>query len=268
MEDIVYLIGEIVPNIDLIPEVYYNALNPYHYHYDNLPLRNILTRISLVNSTVDVSYNILRESIGTQGTLSNRLNQSINQNGSLKSQAIDQALHNIGSHADGEYLGVEYVRMKRSESEKLELIADNATDLKLIIPNNSSTVLFNSGTVEFQNSTGITWTITAGNKVKANLGFSNTAIHNHHYEITPIHNGDYKTYQTTSVSTPYISGTLRVYINGIRINSQSHVYVPVGSSRTLTLMKLTPNNTQGTFILSTAITSLDTIKIDFDTAYV
>src|SRR5476649_580731 len=100
-----------MPDIDLIPEVLHQSLDPYHWYYDNLPLQNILDRISLVNYAVDNAEDILRKSVGTQGTLANRLAQSINDDGTLKTAAIDDALHNIESHSDN---GT-YVRMLLAE---------------------------------------------------------------------------------------------------------------------------------------------------------
>lgn len=227
-----------------------------------------MTRISLVNSTVDVAYGILRDSVGTQGTLDNRLAQSSNEDGSLKAAAIDEALHNIGSHEDGMYLGVEYVRMLKAESDKLELIADSATDVKLQSPDgNGGDVLFDSGTVELEDSIGITWSVSGGNKVKANLAFPAAAAHAHYYDLTPV-TSNYKDYTTTSVSTPFIDGSLRVHINGIRLSAVDSVYVPLGVSRTLTLMKFSTTAASGLFSLSAMITSLDIIKIDFDISYV
>lgn len=255
-----------MPQIELIPEVLYNPLNPYHYYYDNLPLKNILTRVSLVNDTVDIAYGILSSAIGTQGTLSNRLAQSIHPDGSLIASAVDEAEHNIGYHTDG--MGpdnVSYVRMKASESAKLALVASNATNLALLV-DASSPVLFDAGTVEFLSSPGLTWSVTSGNKVSLDLAFPAAAAHNHYYDVTPV-TSDYKNYKTTTVSTPCITGSLRVYVNGIRLSANTSVYVPLGVSRTLTLLTFTPSESSGTFVLSSAITASDIITIDFDISY-
>jgi hypothetical protein len=256
-----------VPQIDLIPEVLYNPLNPYHYYYDNLPLKNILTRVSLVNDTVDIAYGILTSAIGTQGTLSNRLAQSINPDGSLVAFAVDNAEHNIGYHSDG--IGpdsVAYVRMKASESAKLALVSDNATDLKVLV-DAGSPVLFDSGTLEFVSTPGLTWTVASGNKLSLSLSFPVASAHTHYYDLSPI-SSNYINYKTTTVSTPCIPGSLRVSVNGIRLSASTSLYVPVGASRTLTLLTYTPSESSGTFALSSAITAADVIRIDFDTSFV
>ena len=78
-----------MPRIELIPEVKYNPLDPIHHYYDNLPLENILRRINLINLALDDVILQMRDAIGTQGSLANRLNQSIESDGSLKKQAIN-----------------------------------------------------------------------------------------------------------------------------------------------------------------------------------
>jgi hypothetical protein len=95
-----------MPNINSIMPVLHDGNQPYHVHYDNLPLKNILTRIDLVNAQVDINSQILRGSSGSSGSLNNRLAVSLENNGKLKSSSVDQSLHNIGAHLDGEYEGI------------------------------------------------------------------------------------------------------------------------------------------------------------------
>jgi hypothetical protein len=257
-----------VPQIDLIPEVTYGPLDPYHYLFDNMPLKNILTRISLVNDAVDIATDILRASVGTQGSLDARLNVSLNPNGTIKTAAVDTSLHNIGYHADG--VGpdsIEYVRMKKDESDKLVQIADGATNLKFQIDTISTTVLFDTGIVEIENTPGISWTVSGGNIVKANLGFPVASAHKHNYDVEPA-SSDYLNYQNSTVATPCVAGTLRVYVNGYRLTTSDTFLVPIGTTPTPTLLSFTPNETAGTFVLSTAISSADIIRVDFDTAFI
>ena len=44
-----------MPNIYTIPEVYYTGLMPYRHEFDNMPLRNILGRQTIINNAVDLS---------------------------------------------------------------------------------------------------------------------------------------------------------------------------------------------------------------------
>jgi hypothetical protein len=97
--------------------------------------------------------------------------------------------------------------------------------------------------------------------------------HSHNYNLTPVHANivtpDYINYKTTSVSTVYVENSLRVYINGVRLNEDDLVYVPsAAASPTFTQLKFTENFSAGTFALSGAITAADVIKIDFDISLV
>jgi hypothetical protein len=254
-----------MPQIDLIPVPLYNALDPYHVDYDNLPLKALITRMQLVNSAVDISADILRSAVGSQGTLSNRLAQSIADDGSLKPEAVDGTLHAIGAHTDGKYDGVEYVRMLLSDRQKLTGIAEDATDLVLEVETPSAITTFDAGIVRLIPSDGITWSVTAPNKVKPNLTFPTSAAHRHYYNVTPQYAGtpDFKHYKTGYPN--YVAKSLRVYINGVRIFDDDEIYVP-GSlvSSAWKLNKFTGDYTTGLFVLDTALTTQDVIRVDFD----
>lgn len=266
-------------NIDSIQPVYYDAEYPYYVYYDNLPLRNIVTRQELINSAVENQRKILTDAIGTQGTLSNRLNRSLDADGALKTTAVDDSWHNIAYHTDGSYDDgvsiINYVRMKNEERAKLSLIADAATSLALQVETPSTIVLFEDETVELIASSTIAWSVVAPNQIKADLTFATTSIHNHYYDLVPVHYNtvtpDYQTYKVNSLASPYKDGSLRVYINGIRLTADTtaaphYVYVPSasGPSEDWTLMTFTPDSTNGLFTLNRAITVSDVIRIDFD----
>ena len=72
-----------MPRIELIPEVLYQPQDPYHWEVDYVPLKNMLRRQNLINLSVDNILEQIRDAIGTQGSLSNRLNQSIEEDGTL-----------------------------------------------------------------------------------------------------------------------------------------------------------------------------------------
>src|SRR5262252_10425004 len=114
-----------MPELDLIPVPLYNALQPYHVNFDNLPLQALITRIGVVNDAVDIVSRDIQNSVGSQPTLWQRLAMSQNDNGSLKASAVDAAMHHIGYHADGPGPdGISYVRMQQAERDKLALMAD------------------------------------------------------------------------------------------------------------------------------------------------
>lgn len=258
-----------MPQIDLVPVPLYQALQPYHVDYDNLPLKALISRMQLINSAVDINANILRNSVGTQGSLDNRLNQSIAPDGSLKKQAVDDTVHSIGAHEDGQYLGVDYVRMLLSERQKLNLIADEAKNIVMEFETPSNITTFGDGPVQFIPSTGVTWETLPPNKVKANLTFPISAAHKHYYSVVPQYDGlpDFIHYKTGYPN--YIADSLRVFINGVRIFEDDEVYVPGPLvSSPWTLNKFTGDYTTGQFVLDTAITAQDVIRVDFDVSLV
>lgn len=271
-----------MPDISKIPEVLYQGLQPYHVHYDNLPLTNILTRIDLVNNQVNINSDILRGANGTVGSLNNRLSVGINDNGTLKYSAVNNALHNIGYHTDGEYDGVEYVRMKSEERDKLSLIDSEANKLYIEIEDSvpmsaissisytPSYVTVSTGTLRFKSTDTVKFDFESPDVIKARSVFPISSAHQHHYGLKPAHqtpsSPDYQNFKTTSVNTPFMSGTLRVYVNGIRILDTTPTLVPAYSdisTWTETFIS-SSNELNGNFTLNRALSSNDLIIIDFD----
>lgn len=261
-----------MPRIELIPEVLYGPLDPIHWEIDNLPLKSILRRQNLINLSLDNVLAQMREAIGTQGSLSNRLNQSINDDGSLKSSAVDHTMHSIEQHSDSDL----YVRMTREESEKLANISEEANNVGLeIFTDDDNFIQFNNGLLKIKPSTTIVPSFEAPDVVRFNISFPSEAAHQHYYGLVPIDlNGvdpDLKNFKVanTELSTAFIEGSLRVYVNGVRIFEDVEVYVP-GSmvDNAWTLMSFTSDSTNGTFELSSALSADDVIRIDFDKALI
>mgnify|MGYP003351189395 FL=1 len=273
-----------MPDLNGLPVPQYNAGQPYHWEYDNIPLQTLADRDNLINAAVDTHQEILRNCAGTVGTLANRLSQSIQDDGNLKSTAVDQSLHNIAEHSDGsktvtgteltdyQALGypsisnpVPFVRMLEAERDKLSLVADEATKLLIDVNTPSTIYTFGDGvdTLNLAESSSIGWTFEAPNTVKPEIKFSTAFAHRHYYALEPV-TSDYITFGVNGVYTPYQEDSLRVYINGIRLDSTYTVYVPNSDVTAWTANKFTPNHLAGTFVLQTAITSNDIIKVDFD----
>ena len=259
-----------MPRIELIPEVYYNPQDPYHWEVDNLPLKNIIRRQNLINLSVDNVLEQIRDAIGTQGSMANRLNQSINQDGSLKTEAIDAAMHSIAEHTDTE----DFVRMTKAQSDKLDLISDEATNLSIQIDTDgTSFVLFDAGVIEIQASSSVTPIVTAPNILTFELGFPVAAAHQHYYGSTPVHTDlldpDYINYTVDSGPSAFVEGSLRVFVNGVRIFEDQEVYAPGPlADDPWTLLSFTPDPINGAFALSSAISEDDIIKIDYDILFV
>ena len=279
-----------MPDLSQIPVPLYTADQPYHWEYDNLPLQALSDRDAMINNQVDILSALILDSSGTQGTLSNRLAQSLDVNGNLIPAAIDEALHNIGKHTDGTVtvggtelsgyveLGfpdltnpVQFVRMLKSERDKLATVSTNATNLVLNVETISNIVAFDAGTIELAQSTSIHWEVTAPNIITPVLAVSTDFAHRHYYDMTPVMTPtadtipvNYKLFKVTSMATPYIQGSLRVFVNGVRLSSQFSVYYPSNPVSTWTLNTYTENYASGLFTLATPILETDIIQIDFD----
>jgi len=275
-----------MPDLNALPVPQYNSAQPYHWEYDNLPLKTLANRDELINGVVDTHSEILRNCAGTVGTLANRLNQSVEEDGNLKTTAVDDTSHNIAKHEDGSktvsgselsdynnlgYIGVvnpvPFVRMLEAERDKLSLVADEATNIVINVNTPSLIYTFGDGinTLDLIESDSIGWTFEGPNSVKPEIKFSIAFAHRHYYNLDPI-TSDYQNYQVNMVSTPYMEDSLRVYINGVRLNSVYNVYVPNSDVTSWIANRFTPDHLTGTFTLLTAITSSDIITIDFDVA--
>lgn len=262
-----------MPNIDLISVPKYQASQPYHFSYDNLPLDALVQREDLINSAVDINSEILRQTIGTAGSLAARLNQSLEDNGDLKVSAVNNTMHNIGYHTDGAYDGVDYVRMLLSERQKLALVDDNATSLSFGVQEPSNITYISEGTVTVVPSTTIEWTLLPEQKLRADVTVGLTNAHMHYDNITPISlnpSPDYINY-LTGLPTAFTEDSLKVYINGVRIFSDATIYVPTTDPlSSWQLNSFTPiddplsSNYLKGFSLLNAITASDTIRIDFE----
>lgn len=268
------------------PVPQYDAGQPYHVSFDNVPLKALADRDVAINGEVENIAANVRDAQGTQGTLANRLNQSINQDGSIKSVAIDNAMHNIADHADGsrtltdeeidviEALGypvvnpVGFVRMIDREREKLAGVAEGATSFFLVIESVSEAVTFDDGPVTIEDSDTVTWQPLSDNRIKAHMAFPAAAAHRHYYDVEPI-TDDYESFSTTTVNTPFVEDTLRVYVNGSRLSATASVYVPGPTpSDGWTTNSFTADPDAGTFTLANAVTEDDVVRIDFDTSLV
>lgn len=241
-----------MPNLDSVPITKYQPLHPYHHFFDNLPIEDIETQIFVVNSQVDNNQNQIENSIGSTGSLAGRLNKSLEDSGALKATAIDDALHSIGEHLDAGG----FVRMTDAEQAKLSLVDSSATNLSIELDTISTTLVWPdvSTTFRLADSDTIEWRIDSG-QVFADTTFAKSLITIPSYDITPISTGGVN-YKTTSVSTAYKAGTLRVYINGLRLTETGPTIGGFYYAET------TPAS--GTFALNKVVDGSDILRIDFD----
>lgn len=275
-----------MPDLSKYPVPAYEAGQPYHWTYDNIPIDGLAKRDEVINDEVEKHAEILISAAGSVGTLAARIEQSIDEDGSLKTAAIDEALHNIAEHTDGnktvseddlEYYNetleysvsnpVDFVRMLQAERDKLALVANEATDIIFQVETPDDTIEITSGTIKLAPSTYVQWDLTPGTPVIVKP----IILSPRYYDVTPVpgdsETPDYQNYKVTSESTAFIDGSLRVYINGVRITTDVEIYVPGPLPEdTWTLNKVTPDADGGTFALSNAITEDDVIRIDFEVA--
>ena len=263
-----------MPRIELISVPLYSPNDPYFWEVDNLPLVNLMRRQNLINMALDNVIAQVRDAQGNQGTFNNRLNQSIGQDGSLKKSAVDEALHSIESHTDSD----SYVKMKKEESDKLYWMAEQATSLYLTVVTDNAEVNYSDGQLRLVPSSTITFSVNGegqDQQMQFDMVFPAEAAHQHLYNQPAIPadlvNPDYQNYKANSESIPYMEGTLRVYVNGVRINpydpnnpDYGAVYVP-GFLVTdpWTLMQFTPSD-DGTFQLSSPVSADDVVVVDYD----
>ena len=130
----------------------------------------------------------------------------------------------------------------------------------------SQIILINDGSIELQNSDTIEWSFTAPNIIKPVINFSIDFVHRHYYDVEPV-TVDYLNYSVNVLSTPYMEGSLRVYINGSRLTENSEIYVSGYTPESDNIsIGFTSDYENGTFFLTNAITDDDIIRIDFDIA--
>lgn len=245
----------------------YEPDQPYYYTFDNTPIDALIQRDDIINNQVDINTALLEQAGGTAGTLPTRLNQSMDTTGALKATAINVAEHNIGYHTDGAGAdSIQYVRMKLSERDKLTTVSEYATSFGMKVQLPSTIVPYDSDFVTFAPSPTITWSVGTGQVVSANV-VAQPDGHIHYDNITPVDANptpDYLNYET-GIASPFLSGSLCVYINGVRIFDGGRT-VKVPSTNPLTTWNsngFTVNPDLMSFVLNTAITASDVIVIDF-----
>jgi hypothetical protein len=243
----------------------YEPNQPYYYTFDNTPIDSLIQRDDIINSQVDLNTEILKQAGGEVGTLPAFLAQFASPTGALLPLAINTALHNIGYHTDGTGPdSLEYVRMLQSERDKLSTVSENATSFGLKVQLPSTTSTFTEDFVTFAPSNTVTWSVENGQIVKANVVAQPTG-HTHYDNVQPTNPSfDYQTY-FTGLSTAFMSGSLCVYINGVRIFDGGRTVNVPGPNP---LVGWNPNSFTASvgslgFTLATPITSSDVIVIDF-----
>lgn len=275
-----------MPNINSIPVPKYTADMPYYFIYDNLPFDALLQREAIINAAVDNNSEILRLAGGSLN-LAARLDQSIYDNGALKPNAIDSALHSIGAHMDEPYTisgpdltalqvyyptltnPVSFVRMLQVERDKLALMQDGANFFGISVPTASGITYFNSDYVNLQDSTTIKWNVDAGQALSAEVTSSLSNPHMHYDNVVPDSKYLTPNYMDYTVPLTFKTGTLKVFINGIRIFSGNDVYVPSADpSLPWSLNSFTEDVGLKGFSLLNAITVDDIIYVDFEVSLV
>ena len=273
-------------DLSSIPVPLFTGDEPYHYTYDNLPIDALIQRDQLINSEVETNSAILAAA-GGDYDLATRLNQSLDNVGVLKSLAVDVSLHNIGHHTDGSYSvssaflttlqnyypdavitnPVPFVRMLEIERVKLSTVDDNANFFGIQFNLPTGTVTYNQNYLKINNSSTIRWYTQDGQNVRAEVSTGLTNPHRHFDNVAPTHKNlipNYKDYIING-GAAYSSGTLKVYINGVRIFSSNYpVNVPQADpSKTWKSNYFVESEDRLGFSLFQSITEYDIIMVDF-----
>lgn len=237
-----------MPNLNNLGVPRYESGHPYHYTFDNAPLEVLEQRDVLINDQVDAQGLILQDSAGNMGTLTNRLFQFVDEDGNLKTTAMDDAEHSIAAHTDGDG----FVRMTDAERAKLTTIDSNANEVTFTFEGLDETdtevsVTVDSGEITFASSSDVQLRIASGPIISAEI-LNYPRAHIHFYEIVPtIDTLDDRRYNINfgdllEESDP-LDGTLQnkfkpesvaVYVNGIRLNQTTAIFHPSVNSVTLT----------------------------------
>lgn len=253
-----------MPDLSGIPVRRHQPLDPYDHIHDNQPIDDLETQVGVVNDAVDEMRVIMDAAIGSQPDLATRLAQSLEENGTLKQSAVDAVNHTIDAHTDTE----DFVRMTAEERAKLDAVAANATKLAIVVPfaEDDEPTTFSDGDVEFVESDTVQFHQESG-KIAIDIKIPISSKHIHYYDVTPV-TDDYLNYTTNGVPTAYKAGSLRVYVNGIRLSATAETTAPVGGVATLITYAEGGDTdgvvTGGDFNFSVAVDEDDVVRIDFD----
>ena len=275
-----------MPNINSISIPRYTADMPYYFIYDNLPFDALLQREAIINAAVDANSEVLRLAGGSLN-LAGRLDQSLYDNGQIKPEAVDASLHNIGAHTDDSYVvssgqlsnlqlyypaltnPVSFVRMLEVERTKLALMQEEANFFGISAPTASGITYFNSDYLNLQDSTTVKWTVDAGQTLSAEVTSSLSNAHMHYDNVVPDSATLTPNFIDYRVAIAFKTGSLKVYINGLRIFSDNPVYAPSSDpSLPWTLNSFTEDLDFKGFSLLNAITGEDIIYVDFEVSLV
>jgi hypothetical protein len=261
-----------MPNINTLAEVLAQPEWPYHYHYDNLPLRQILLRQDMINSAVDANTLILESAKGTAADLTARLNMTQFSDGSLRPDVIP--VHSIDLVLDTGATSVDtsqpYVKMMSIERAKLATISSNATALQISFVSNPLDpvdVIFRDQLVKFDNSATISWRLSSDSTHTNNVMYADLRTPTPtvpYFNVVPA-TLDYKNY---SIGQPIVSNSLRVHVNGIRLSDVPlpvpHITISSCTSSCWTTLSYVSVDTAGTFQLNTPISAAYVIRIDYN----
>ena len=243
----------------------YEPNQPYYYTFDNTPIDSLIQRDDIINAQVDLNTEMLNQAGGEVGTLPAFLAQFTNSYGALLPASINTALHNIGYHIDGNGPdSIAYVRMMQSERDKLSTVSEYATNFGVKVQLPSVIAPFTEDFVTFAPSDTVTWSVENGQIVKANVVAQPTG-HTHYDNVQPTNPSlDYQTY-LTGLSTAFMSGSLCVYINGVRIFDGGRTVKVPGINPLVEWNENSFTVSVGSlgFTLADPITSSDVIVIDF-----
>lgn len=200
-------------NLNRIPIRYFEKTDEYNFVVDNRPLRDLANQIVAINNDIISLQNSLSQAAGSQSNLKQRLDESLNEDGSIKPDAIPG--HPLENHTDGNG----YVRMTEEERVKLSGISPSANNLSMRF-NDSSTV--NSGEVVLRDSASVK-ILNDGLEAKLYSVVPTSYYHKHYGPLEPLvkcryEGGDY--IADEDASPAYYVKAISTY----KINESNNVY--------------------------------------------
>ena len=246
-----------MPNIESISNVYYLPENPYHFHFDNLPLRQIVLRQQLVNHYVDLNSDELSDARGDTVNLNTRLSVCLEDDGSFRSTEVP--IHSIDLIEDS----ASYLRMTVAERAKLDNIMPDATALRILVEGFPIDYEFDEHHVRFSNSSTVYWEVVSDDTPPSHsiVRAHAPARLAHYYGATPS-TSDHQTYV---LGIPIRNDSLRVYVNGIRVFSDALVNVPRPTPADgWDAIEYSVDESIAEFTFNIALTAQHIVRVDFD----
>jgi hypothetical protein len=199
-----------------------SQVSPYDHEKANEPIDDLASVIAIVNAESSSNHEVLEQARGGTGSLSERLDVSLNQDGTIKPEAIESVPIAAVAEQDTDSSS-DKVIPTRGQLDKLEEIAPRANRFTMRLGDGESfdgNVVLSHGETIVARSTRRSDNTTV---LHLDTAFSGDRIHEHRtYQDCRTMSSDGIALIPNSADDP-IPGTVRVYLNGIMMRRSSFV---------------------------------------------